>query len=262
MPLSWCSGHMPGGSAADCVWMRARRPSCRGGFTNTEQQAGFGAPPTARAACTHLSTVTEVCKDYPPRRCVQQKRGREKCRALFVLRVHLLLTRAVLPCSSASTPASAGAALVGVGMEFDSQRMIITGLRPGCAAAYSKQITIGDHLVAVDRQETYDFKRARDLILGVQGSSVAITFKKNGSSQLYTVSLLRGTADYIHMAERCKHLDTRIAQLEAENKQLLEASSRPTRCWCAECIIAHMSKSRVLAQLLTSACRGSLAEVT
>ena len=43
--------------------------------------------------------------------------------------------------------------LVGVGMEFDSQRMIITSLRPGCAAAYSKQITIGDQLVSVDGQE-------------------------------------------------------------------------------------------------------------
>jgi hypothetical protein len=174
---------------------------------------------------------------------LRRERGLQKYQALFVLRVLLLLTRAVLLCSSASTPTSAGAALVGVGMEFDSQRMIITGLRPGCAAAYSKQITIGDHLVAVDGHETYDFKRARDLILGTQGSSVAITFKKNGSSQLYTVSLLRGTADYIHMAERCKHLDTRIAQLEAENKQLLEAASRPTRCWSAKCRIAHMSKS-------------------
>jgi C-terminal processing protease CtpA/Prc len=38
-------------------------------------------------------------------------------------------------------------------MEFDSQRMIITSLRPGCAAAYSKQITIGDQIVAVDGEE-------------------------------------------------------------------------------------------------------------
>ena len=138
----------------------------------------------------------------------------------------------ILHSSSSAVPAAAAHALVGVGMEFDSQRMIITGLRPGCAAAYSKQITIGDQLVAVDGHDTYDFKRARDLILGTQGSTVAITFRKNGSSQLYTVSLLRGTADYIHMAERCKHLDARIAHLESENKQLLEASSRPTRFGC------------------------------
>lgn len=51
---------------------------------------------------------------------------------------------------SGSTPQGS---LVGVGMEFDSQRMIITSLRPGCAAAYSKQITIGDQLAAVDGQE-------------------------------------------------------------------------------------------------------------
>ncbi len=36
------------------------------------------------------------------------------------------------------------------------------------------------------------------------------------------MSLLRGTADYVHMAERCKHLDSRIAQLEADNKNLSE----------------------------------------
>ena len=116
---------------------------------------------------------------------------------------------------------------MGVGMEFDSTRMIVTGLRPGCAAAYSKQISIGDQLIGVDGQECSDFKRARELILGVQGSTVSIEFKKNGSSSRYSVVLLRGTADYIHMAERCKHLDGRIAQLEQENKELAKAPSRP-----------------------------------
>jgi|NorSeaMetagenome_1021524.scaffolds.fasta_scaffold26096_2 hypothetical protein len=36
--------------------------------------------------------------------------------------------------------------------------------------------------------QTYDFKRARDLILGTQGTFVSITFKKNGSAQRYTGS--------------------------------------------------------------------------
>ena len=57
------------------------------------------------------------------------------------------------PVPSANTTTSAqGSALVGVGMEFDPSRMIITGLRPGCAAAYSKQIAIGDQLLAVNGQ--------------------------------------------------------------------------------------------------------------
>ena len=128
---------------------------------------------------------------------------------------------------SARSVSAPGAAPVGVGMEFDSTRMIVTGLRPGCAAAYSKQISIGDQLIGVDGQECSDFKRARELILGVQGSTVSIEFKKNGSSSRYSVVLLRGTADYIHMAERCKHLDGRIAQLEQENKELAKAPSRP-----------------------------------
>lgn len=34
--------------------------------------------------------------------------------------------------------------------------------------------------------QTYDFKRARDLILGTQGTFVPITFKKNGSAQRFT----------------------------------------------------------------------------
>jgi len=131
------------------------------------------------------------------------------------------------PARNSTTGVQPAIALVGVGMEFDGQRMIITGLRAGCAAAYSKQIEIGDQLAAVDMVETNDFKHARDLILGTQGSTVNICFKKNGTGQLFTVPLLRGTADYIHMAERCKHLDSRIARLEGENKKLQEATSRP-----------------------------------
>jgi hypothetical protein len=125
-----------------------------------------------------------------------------------------------IPSANTTTPAQ-GSALVGVGMEFDPSRMIITGLRPGCAAAYSKQIAIGDQLLAVngqhvcqwfqiysllccqkacflnlvgnmeelslpERVQVNDFKRARDLILGTQGSTVSITFNKNSSGQVYT----------------------------------------------------------------------------
>jgi len=55
--------------------------------------------------------------------------------------------------SFSTTGVQPAIALVGVGMEFDGQRMIITGLRAGCAAAYSKQIEIGDQLAAVDMVE-------------------------------------------------------------------------------------------------------------
>lgn len=82
-------------------------------------------------------------------------------------------------CCGGSTPQGT---LVGVGMEFDSQRMIITSLRPGCAAAYSKQITIGDQLVAVDGQEVCCCSHA----FGVQGlglsSSLPCPCLCNGSS--------------------------------------------------------------------------------
>eukprot|EP00802_Teleaulax_amphioxeia_P007257 Tamp_07263.p1 GENE.Tamp_07263~~Tamp_07263.p1 ORF type:complete len:408 (-),score=78.19 Tamp_07263:1311-2438(-) len=160
--------------------------------------------------------------------------------------------------SSSSRPNSTPqGTLVGVGMEFDSQRMIITSLRPGCAAAYSKQITIGDQLVAVDGQETYDFKRARDLILGTQGTFVSITFKKNGSAQRYTVSLLRGTADYVHMAERCKHLDARIAQLEADNKKLSENVGKDTAARPSSSEV----KAHVSAQVNIAALQKKIAEL-
>ena len=43
-----------------------------------------------------------------------------------------------------------------------------------------------EELSLPERVQVNDFKRARDLILGTQGSTVSITFNKNSSGQVYT----------------------------------------------------------------------------
>ena len=47
-----------------------------------------------------------------------------------------------------------------------------------------------------------DFKRARDLILGTQGSTVSITFNRNSSGQVYT-----GHAKTIFVFTKCRWLE-------------------------------------------------------
>jgi predicted nucleic acid-binding Zn-ribbon protein len=130
-------------------------------------------------------------------------------------------------------------------MEFDAQRMVVIGLRPGCAAAHSQQIQVGDQLISVEGQQPTDFKQARDLILGTQGTSVSLTFKKQSSNTRYAVTLLRGTAEYFLMAERCKQLETRIAQIEKEKPQSQDVPLRPT----PEDVKAHVSAQVSIAAL-------------
>ena len=43
-----------------------------------------------------------------------------------------------------------------------------------------------EELSLPERVQVNDFKRARDLILGTQGSTVSITFNQNSSGQVYT----------------------------------------------------------------------------
>jgi C-terminal processing protease CtpA/Prc len=45
-----------------------------------------------------------------------------------------------------------------------------------------------------------DFKQARDLILGRQGTSVNLRFRRD--SQTYPVTLIRGNSDYIQLEHK------------------------------------------------------------
>lgn len=71
------------------------------------------------------------------------------------------------------------------------------------------------------------------------------------------MSLLRGTADYVHMAERCKHLDARIAQLEADNKKLSENVGKDTAARPSSSEV----KAHVSAQVNIAALQKKIAEL-
>eukprot|EP00961_Rhodomonas_salina_P006552 88843-Rhodomonas_salina.3 len=54
----------------------------------------------------------------------------------------------------------------GVGIEFESGRLVVASLVVGCSAARSSEVEVGDEMVAVEGYEDIDFSRARSLILG------------------------------------------------------------------------------------------------
>jgi hypothetical protein len=93
-------------------------------------------------------------------------------------------------------------ATFGVGIEFASGRreLIVSSLVPGCSAQVNGTIRVGDELIEAVGVTGIDFKQARDLILGRQGTSVNLRFRRD--SQTYPVTLIRGNSDYIQLEHK------------------------------------------------------------
>jgi hypothetical protein len=87
----------------------------------------------------------------------------------------------------------------GVGIEFASGRreLIVSSLVPGCSAQVNGSIRIGDQMVEAGGVKGLDFKTAREIILGRQGTSVNLTFLRQG--QTFRVNLIRGNSDFVQV---------------------------------------------------------------
>ena len=95
----------------------------------------------------------------------------------------------------------------GVGIEFASGRreLIVSSLVPGCSAHANGAICVGDEMVEVDGVTGLDFKQAREIILGRQGTTVDLTFRRQ--SQTYRVTLMRGTSGFIQVSSAARQID-------------------------------------------------------
>ena len=87
----------------------------------------------------------------------------------------------------------------GVGIEFASGRreLIVSSLVPGCSAQVNGSIRVGDQMVEAGGVKGLDFKTAREIILGRQGTSVNLTFLRQG--QTFRVNLIRGNSDFVQV---------------------------------------------------------------
>ena len=87
----------------------------------------------------------------------------------------------------------------GVGIEFAAGRreLIVSSLVPGCSAQVNGNIRVGDEMVEADGVTGLDFKQAKSIILGRQGTSVSLAFRRQG--QTYRVNLIRGNIDFVQV---------------------------------------------------------------
>ena len=88
----------------------------------------------------------------------------------------------------------------GVGIEFASGRreLIVSSLVPGCSAHANGTICEGDEMLEAGGVAGLDFKQAREIILGKQGTTVDLTFRRQ--SMTYRVTLMRGNSGFIQVA--------------------------------------------------------------
>lgn len=100
----------------------------------------------------------------------------------------------------------------GVGIEFASGRreLIVSSLVPGCSAHANGTIRVGDEMVEVDGVTGLDFKQAREIILGKQGTTVDLTFRRQ--SQTYRVTLMRGNSGFIQVGSAVISVEETIRQ--------------------------------------------------
>ena len=128
----------------------------------------------------------------------------------------------------------------GVGIEFASGRreLIVSSLVPLCSAHSNGTIRVGDEMIEAQGVSGLDFKQARDLILGRQGTTVNLTFRRQ--SQTYRVVLMRGNSDYIQVRLTSKRART-LAHMHGKHEKNVLKTYDHMRCFfiCAsKCVFS------------------------
>ena len=114
---------------------------------------------------------------------------------------------------------------------------MVSSLVNGCSAYVNGTIRVGDEMIEADGVAGLDFKQAREIILGRQGTTVTLTFRRQ--TQTYRVTLLRGNSDFVQvyvyvfmylcgwvwLAQNC-HTHTYAQPLHTHNIKLLAQLER------------------------------------
>jgi hypothetical protein len=111
----------------------------------------------------------------------------------------------------------------GVGIEFASGRreLVVSSLVPGCSAHANGTICEGDEMLEAGGVAGLDFKQAREIILGTQGTTVDLTFRRQ--SMTYRVTLMRGNSGFIQLEKKNSALllenENLRSQLRRQNQE-------------------------------------------